>query len=173
MHLLLSPLRGLPALEANHEGVYYRKGQGNISHTTLRLAFSLRHNPQESYVWINHVLFCLHYGKISFLPFVSFAYINSCLWTPCVIERMTLKFCFYILSITCINYFSVAVRTIMPKTNKQKQTNKKQKQQKTQNQKGKNSTKKRKVCFSLRFQKASVQHSEESMSPGRSWKLCY
>lgn len=78
---------------------------------------------------------------------------------------MTLKFCFYIPSVICINYFSVVVRTNMTKTNKQKQTNKQETATttKNQNQKGKNSTKKRKICFSLMFQKASVQHSEESM----------
>lgn len=177
MHLLLSPLRGLLALEANDEGVYYRKGQGNISHThTLHLAFSLRRNPQESYVWINHVLLCLHYGKISFLPFVSFAYINGCLWTPCVVGRLILKFCsfcFYIPSVICINYIFVAVRAIMTKINKTNKQTKRSNNKKTQNQKWKNSTIKRKVCFSLRFQKASVQHSEKAWSVGRSWKQCY
>lgn len=58
---------------------------------------------------------------------------------------------FYIPNATCINYFPVAVKTIVTKRKKRRKK-----------QKGRN-TIKRKVCFSLRFQGAKVHHSEEGM----------
>lgn len=118
---LLSAFKGLSALMADDEDVYYRKGQGNLSHTCFALSFLTK----TTYM-------CCYFFNTERLAFFLLFHIyqqlsvNSLCATEDALEHWS--FCFCLANITRTSFLSVVVTTIMTKNPKNKQTTPKRKQ---------------------------------------------